>query len=154
MGQSRGQKLYCTKECWHRARTGGPQERECRECGRAFTTTVNSVKVFCDHACYLVWNELQRSTGSRKRTTETLRKRAALLAQGGKIDKRLVADRDGWECGICHEPIDPGLQYPDPMSLSMDHIKPLSRDGTHSWENVQAAHLRCNCQKGNGLPTR
>lgn len=31
----------------------------------------------------------------------------------------------------------------------MDHIIPLSRDGTHSLDNVQLAHLKCNRVKHN-----
>lgn len=30
----------------------------------------------------------------------------------------------------------------------MDHIVPLSRGGEHSLDNVQCAHLSCNCRKG------
>lgn len=33
------------------------------------------------------------------------------------------------------------------MSASVDHIVPLSRGGEHSMNNVQCAHLSCNCSK-------
>lgn len=61
---------------------------------------------------------------------------------------REVFDRDGWVCGICREDIPHDARYPDPLSVSLDHVIPLSRGGTHERSNCQAAHLRCNLRKG------
>ncbi|WP_420811833.1 HNH endonuclease [Kutzneria albida] len=47
-------------------------------------------------------------------------------------------------CGLCNEHIDYTLSWPNPGSPSLDHIVPLSRGGSHTYENVQAAHLGCN----------
>src|SRR5699024_2990102 len=63
------------------------------------------------------------------------------------IDFRFF-DRDGWICGICDDPVDRAMEYPDPMSVSLDHIIPLSKGGSHTPENVQCAHLDCNLRKG------
>lgn len=60
--------------------------------------------------------------------------------------------RDGWVCGVCRESVDAALRWPDPMSPSLDHIVPLSRDGAHVRLNVQLAHLSCNVRKGASLP--
>ena len=57
----------------------------------------------------------------------------------------MVAERDGWRCGLCGAVIDPELKYPHPGSLSIDHIDP---DGEHVPENWQASHLRCNLDAG------
>ena len=35
-----------------------------------------------------------------------------------------------------------GANYP-----SIDHIKPISRGGSHTWDNVQLAHHQCNAIK-------
>lgn len=32
---------------------------------------------------------------------------------------------------------------------SVDHVIPLSKGGTHTWDNVKLAHKRCNSKKGN-----
>lgn len=37
-----------------------------------------------------------------------------------------------------------GRMYP-----SIDHIKPISRGGSHTWDNVQLAHFSCNSSKNN-----
>jgi hypothetical protein len=60
-------------------------------------------------------------------------------------DRIRIAERDAWLCGICHEAIDPARRWPDPGSLSIDHVDP---DGPHDPSNWQAAHLRCNTVKG------
>ena len=59
-----------------------------------------------------------------------------------------VFDRDGWVCKICGESIDKSLRWPDPGSVSLDHIIPLSKGGLHSYDNCQAAHFGCNSRKG------
>lgn len=64
------------------------------------------------------------------------------------FDRLSIFDRDGWICGICDDPVDRAMEYPDPMSVSLDHIIPLSKGGSHTPENVQCAHLDCNLRKG------
>ncbi|MEK9524015.1 HNH endonuclease [Streptomyces venezuelae] len=62
-----------------------------------------------------------------------------------------VHTRDGWTCRLCQRPIDPQVAWPDPMSVSVDHIVPLSKGGLHAMINVQSAHLGCNSRKGDRL---
>jgi 5-methylcytosine-specific restriction endonuclease McrA len=50
-------------------------------------------------------------------------------------------------CAICGEKIDCSLVFPDRFSPTIDHIIPISKNGPHSWANVQPAHLTCNCKK-------
>ena len=64
------------------------------------------------------------------------------------FDKFTIYARDGWICGICSEAVDPNASYPDPMSVSLDHIVPLSRGGGHVESNAQCSHLSCNVRKG------
>jgi 5-methylcytosine-specific restriction endonuclease McrA len=35
-----------------------------------------------------------------------------------------------------------GDSYP-----SIDHVRPLSKGGTHEWNNVKLAHRKCNWEK-------
>jgi 5-methylcytosine-specific restriction endonuclease McrA len=56
-------------------------------------------------------------------------------------------------CGICGRPVDKSLKYPDPMSPTVDHIIPVSRNGDPvSLDNLQLAHRYCNRQKADNLP--
>lgn len=61
-----------------------------------------------------------------------------------------IARRDRWICGICDEPISKTARWPEPTSLSIDHIVPLAAGGEHSRANAQATHLRCNLKKHTG----
>jgi 5-methylcytosine-specific restriction endonuclease McrA len=65
-----------------------------------------------------------------------------------KFSAQDVYDRDGWTCGICHEPVEPALKYPAPLSVSLDHIVPVSLGGEHSRANTRCAHLVCNMRRG------
>jgi hypothetical protein len=60
-----------------------------------------------------------------------------------------VYERDGWTCGICALPVDPALTWPDPLSVSLDHITPVSLGGSHTRENTRCSHLGCNSKRGN-----
>lgn len=57
-----------------------------------------------------------------------------------------IFERDGWVCGICDQPIDPQVRWPDPACATVDHVVPLSR-GDDTPANVQASHGSCNFGK-------
>lgn len=55
-------------------------------------------------------------------------------------------------CGICGQPVDKTLKYPNPMSPCIDHIIPIDRSGHPSdISNLQLAHWKCNRAKANKL---
>lgn len=66
------------------------------------------------------------------------------------ISLRGLFERDGGICQICGKKTDAhdivnghiGRLYP-----TLDHIIPLSKGGTHTWNNVQLAHMACNAGK-------
>lgn len=55
--------------------------------------------------------------------------------------------RDNNTCNVCDEHIDPTLEYPNPMSKSIDHIIAVSRGGEHTMNNTAPSHLICNVRK-------
>ena len=63
------------------------------------------------------------------------------------VNRQKVYERDKWMCGICNEPVDKALKFPDVMSASLDHIIPMAKGGPHSYENTQCAHFICNSIK-------
>lgn len=60
-----------------------------------------------------------------------------------------ILERDNWTCQLCGEPIDPRIKGRQSRAASIDHIIPVSRGGSHTRDNVQAAHIGCNSIKGN-----
>lgn len=65
-------------------------------------------------------------------------------AETEKFIEREIFERDGWMCGICGKPINGTLKQPSRQRVSLDHIVPVSKGGSHTRSNVQAAHLSCN----------
>ena len=83
------------------------------------------------------------------------RKRWALKheTQVEPINEKVVYLRDGWICQHCKKRVNKRLNWPDPLCASLDHIIPLGKGGTHTYKNVQLAHLGCNLSKNaNVLP--
>lgn len=80
--------------------------------------------------------------------------------EGGRRAKALARVRrlgqaKNLPCCLCGQPIDYGLRYPDPMSCSVEHVKPRSLNPESTWDPslMQPAHLVCNQRKGNGRRT-
>ena len=70
------------------------------------------------------------------------------------LSGRQLAQRDGITCAICHEPVDMSRAGGwDPIGPTADHIVPRSKGGPNVSENLQLAHLRCNCVKQDGALT-
>jgi 5-methylcytosine-specific restriction endonuclease McrA len=74
------------------------------------------------------------------------------------VERLVVAERDGWICQLCGDPIDRMLAYRNPTTgrldpgyLHIDHIIPLSKGGEHTYANTQATHARCNQRKHNKI---
>lgn len=66
------------------------------------------------------------------------------------ISLKKLIERDKGICKICGRLVDPSdieNSHVKGMYPSLDHIIPLSKGGTHTWDNVQLAHLRCNAAK-------
>lgn len=87
------------------------------------------------------WNDSGRDAYHRRRA------RRAGAATGRPVRRAEIAERDGWICQLCHEPIDPDDPWPSKRSASMDHVIPLVEGGAHDPDNVQLTHLSCNFLK-------
>jgi 5-methylcytosine-specific restriction endonuclease McrA len=87
----------------------------------------------------------------RERNREKLREvhrieaspRRAIKASAGSdtIHPLIVLEHDDGMCGICGDDV-------DPLKFHVDHVIPLARGGSHTYDNVQAAHPTCNIRKG------
>lgn len=59
-----------------------------------------------------------------------------------------IFERDRWVCGLCGNPVDRELKWPDDGCATLDHVLPIALGGTHTRDNVQLAHWACNRSKG------
>lgn len=78
-------------------------------------------------------------------------KRRAVMQRGDDICHLTVFERDEWMCHLCDTLIDRKLRGDAWMRATLDHVVPISRGGLHVYENVKAAHWRCNMEKGDQL---
>lgn len=156
--------IYCSTECRQRARskkrnpnhtprpanwgigklaTPGTQVTiiPCATCNSLFESS-QPMKRTCSEEC-------ARRYATHADRLRSDRRRARLKSVPHEaITREAVFERDGWTCGICLQPIDKSLTYPDKMSASLDHVAPVSLGGAHTMDNVQAAHWLCNVRRG------
>lgn len=139
----------------------------CKSCKEHFTPN-HKLRIFCSDKCKYRYRDQQ----PKKREYDKKRQRELFEAGALKyqvprwpkqraeyfgvdfepIEPEEIFERDGWICGVCKEPVDSSLSYPDPMCASMDHVIPWTAGGSHLKSNVQCVHLTCNFQKGSKLP--
>lgn len=62
-----------------------------------------------------------------------------------------LAERDGTDCQICFEPVDITLRGRTDLSVSVDHIVPVSYGGTEELNNLRLSHLACNRRRSNAV---
>lgn len=116
---------------------------QCHHCGKEFIPPLNPrwrTMRFCSTECGKKHAKYMRRYRQRMNGESDV----SPSYYAGRYE---VVKEHGWVCGICGEQISRELKYPDPMSLSIDHIMPLAKGGTHAMENLQPAHLICNSLK-------
>lgn len=140
--------IYCGVRFASLRRSNGVKTRCCsRSCARKAELSEGRLVLFQGV-------RVGRDPEKRKRSGEVARRgrRARLL--GVKRDIYTTADilaRDGCECSLCGEVVELSLKYPDSLSVSVDHVVPVSKGGDDTLANVAVAHLICNLRKGNRL---
>lgn len=129
-----------------------PKVKKCEYCGGNFETKYGqsgNIK-YCSEMC-------RKSMQNRKKDRERYRK----MRRNGDFDTDItlekLIERDNNVCGICGKECDKndffktkeGYFVTKDNYPSIDHIHPISKGGTHTWDNVQLAHFRCNTLKNN-----
>lgn len=132
---------YCSYECRleYNQKQREVYNKKCKECGKWFSTT-NRIKFFCSTGC---------KDKSHYRKKETIRRERIL--KNGRVDwdisiERLMK-RDKGVCHLCGNKVNLNLDTNDDYYGSVDHVRPISKGGTHTWENVKLAHRICNSYK-------
>ena len=132
----------------------------CRDCGQQHGVSIQAL-VAQEYRCIdcakrhskEVESNRYRNRDSKRRIKQ--RARSSAISVGDRIDAYKLADRDNWMCHICNLVINPRHNWPHPGSLTIDHIVPITpfadgqNPGTHTWDNVKAAHASCNSRRGN-----
>jgi 5-methylcytosine-specific restriction endonuclease McrA len=144
---------YCSDECLKASlrskyvSKARPKKKVCAECGKGFITYKKGNRKHCSEECKNKLNNRRKETRRRHK-----------LKQNGKIDYSVslnkLYQRDKGICHICGKKCNlkdytrdnyifiAGETYP-----SIDHVIPVSKGGTHTWNNVRLAHMYCNAIK-------
>lgn len=124
--------------------------RSCNSCGALFVPRVRT-QLYCSETCER--RESRRRNGHKKRDYD--RKRTLKAQRIDYIPLQRLYERDKGICYLCGGKCDfnavkeiNGIPYALGDYPSRDHVKPLSKGGLHSWDNVRLAHIRCNSSKG------
>lgn len=65
-----------------------------------------------------------------------------------RVSRAAIIARDRSICHICKKRV-------PPTQITLDHLIPLSRGGSHTADNLAVAHLSCNSRRGAGyLPAQ
>ena len=78
-------------------------------------------------------------------------KRRAVYARGDVIDALVLFELHAWVCYLCKKPIDKYRRVPDWRAATIEHIVPISKNGTHTWDNVVPACYKCNMDKADNF---
>lgn len=122
----------------------------CSECGGKYTATQLGTK-YCSRRC------ASRVHDRTKRAKKRLRAEANGAVDTITLDELIAMDSN--ECYLCGEECNRndyvisdeghfivGRTYP-----SIDHVMPVAKGGTHTWDNVRLAHHHCNTIKSDNL---
>ena len=112
----------------------------CRVCASPFLCLFGSRS--CSAECQAI---ADRAINSEVKHRRRARLKDAYRAPVFRIQ---IYNRDAWCCQLCGDPISRDEPHPHPLSVTIDHIIPLARGGTHEPNNVQTAHFLCNSLKG------
>lgn len=125
----------------------------CKECGKEFIPEYgNKRRTFCSDTCLKEYVHQLSKVRRRRKIKEN-----GEVDLGITLNKLIKRDKD--ICKMCGKAIDihdylinkcgnfiVGDKYP-----SIDHIIPIAKGGTHTWNNVQLAHFRCNTLKSDRI---
>jgi 5-methylcytosine-specific restriction endonuclease McrA len=103
------------------------------------------------HRRCLDCRKAQRARADAGRGSYKAKRRREIVKAGEKIAFDDLLMRDGPLCQICGELMDwqTGRHR---ERVSLDHIIPISKGGSHTMDNVRLVHMGCNSKKSDRLP--
>lgn len=119
----------------------------CRNCGEPLDSIHHRYcsKPECRVAYRREYKRRNRDKIRATRKDQKMKRRDAFVEH---VDINAIYKRDRWTCQLCGKRVNKNLNYPHPLSASLDHVIPISKGGRHMPANVQLAHWRCNVSKG------
>lgn len=138
-----GRRRYARRYAKEREiRLYNPKTIFCKECGIQYTTKYGDKRrAFCGDKCSLRF---------QNRICKGIRRARVKGLLHEPIDKKLVYERDHKRCQCCGVKVKFYKDVCHPRYAQLDHIIPLARGGTHTYDNVQILCRSCNIRKADG----
>lgn len=136
-------KMFCDEKCGHAYTYVSKKRRhniKCKECGQHKTVSFNR-KIFCSDECCKRFSRRCDEVRRRNRITSN-----GIIHWDISIDR--LMKRDGDTCYLCNEKVIKSGDTNSPNYPSIEHVVPIAKGGTHTWDNVKLAHRKCNWEKG------
>ena len=143
------------KDCEKKYRVNGEKNRD-PEKKRLHAKRYRETHKEIEKARLQNWKKNNPEKHKAYRSRTKLRNRCKAVEFDKDITLEKLYNRDNGICAICGGRCNyenyifkdttfiAGNTYP-----SIDHIKPLSKGGSHTWDNIQLAHKQCNSIKSN-----
>lgn len=125
----------CSIRCSTRLSRGSAPFRTCVSCGTEFIPFNN--RAACSDECDRI----------RRQSAWDERRCLASSTLNGQSIRYSVFVRDNWTCQLCGIAVNRNAKWPAPDYPTLDHIKPFSKGGNHTMDNLQCAHSLCNAKK-------
>lgn len=151
--------MLCSDECRRKRKLRSNAVAACQTCQAPFAmrygrqAAPNEHGRYCSVRCRPQSARVYASYKAMRRAQEHRRRAKKRQGPVERFDAHEIYERDAWMCGLCQQPVDPAVLFPDHMSASLDHIVPIARGGSHTRANVQCAHWICNSHKSDSLPS-
>ena len=116
--------------------------KSCVVCGVEVGYAYGRAKTYCSAAC----RKKAPGNVAAKKAYKSKRKALKRGANGGEaINPVVVFQAAGWKCQLCGKPTPQRLRgTTHKRAPELDHVRPISKGGTHTWGNVQCLCRECN----------
>ena len=102
---------------------------------------------YCTEECRRKANRIK----DELRKSERLKRARSNGPFDADIDIYKLIERDGGRCYLCGDDVLFSYHYNDPKYPTIEHVLPISKGGSHSWDNVKVACRECNTRKSTTL---
>lgn len=147
--ESHGKECFCDGECYLqfrklfstmvRASFSVKSDQSCEFCGKGIVGDLKAKRKFCSKRC----------VQSAAKQVRKMRKKVNGPIELISVD--LLAEQHQWVCCGCKCVCTKSNGNSNPYDATIDHIIPVSKGGTHTWDNVQLMCRSCNNAKSDTL---
>lgn len=137
-------KTFCCNKCQkEHKRSEKIRNRKLKKCRYCEKWRYGFKGKYCSEECR---RKASRIKGELRKS-ERLKRARSNGPFDADIDIYKLIERDGGCCYLCGDDVLFSYHYNDPKYPTIEHVLPISKGGSHSWDNVKVACRECNTRK-------